>query len=224
MVMKKKTQDLEKIKKKQVWIKFACEFKFLARPLLRHYSFLLLKVEKAKRKERRRRRRNWVKDLHNIKFYITLLILVVFQILTLTRTKAALFFLSSSLPYNRALGKLPDNHVMFLPLRISQKPRALLSLSLYSNYYYYYCSSVCTLLLEYWNHWKCLFSLFYLSLCRKFHFFCGSFCSPDLRFGGKSVRRVLLYYYFFFHCDVCLICSWPVSFLLHFMWALRNDL
>lgn len=78
---------------------------------------------------------------------------------------------------------------MFLPLRISQKTTRP-SFSLYSNYYYYYCSSVCTLLLEYWNHWECLFSLFYLSLCRKFHFFCGSFCSLDLRFGGKLVRLV----------------------------------
>lgn len=88
---------------------------------------LLLKVEKAKRKERRRR--NCVKDLHNIKFYITLLILVVFQILTLTRTKAARFFLSSSLPYNRALENSLTITWCFYHLEFLKKPRALLSLS-----------------------------------------------------------------------------------------------
>lgn len=77
-----------------LWIQISC-------PPSSSSLLFLLKVEKAKRKERRRR--NCVKDLHNIKFYITLLVLVVFQILTLTRTKAARFFLSSSLPYNRAL-------------------------------------------------------------------------------------------------------------------------
>lgn len=55
MMMKKKTQDLEKIKKKQFWIKFAYEFKFLARPLLLHYSFTTKSWEGKKERKKKKK-------------------------------------------------------------------------------------------------------------------------------------------------------------------------